>query len=107
MLSAGQVRWAYVPFEDRPGGKKRPVLILEVLADRAIVLEGRSKWKDGLTLLLALDSGHADALRIQLWRATYFYAENLREIRSDDIERCVGTLSKGETERVIRELNEL
>ena len=107
MLSPGQVRWAYVAFEDRPGGKVRPVIIIRVAGESVIVLEGRSRWKDGLTMLLALDSSHPDARRVPLWQATYFYAENLRRIPSIDVEKHIGTLSKSEAERVIRELGAL
>ena len=71
------------------------------------MLEGRGGYKERLTLLLALDHGHPDSRRIPLWKSTFFYAENLREIPCVDIDDYVGTLSKAETERVIRELNAL
>src|SRR5687767_12240602 len=41
-----EIWWASVPFEDGPGGKDRPCLVLAVRGDRARVAKITSKYRD-------------------------------------------------------------
>jgi mRNA-degrading endonuclease toxin of MazEF toxin-antitoxin module len=83
----GEIWWANVPFEDGPGSKDRPCLVLSVRGRRARVAKITTKRHDGRAGVIALP---ADAVGDARGRPSFLETEELREVRVREFRRRVG-----------------
>ncbi|MEU8567978.1 type II toxin-antitoxin system PemK/MazF family toxin [Streptomyces pathocidini] len=94
---AGEIWWAEVPFEDGPGSKDRPCLVLALRGKTALVAKITSKFheeRDGVVPLPPGSVGDASG------RASYLETEELREVPLKDFRRHVGAVDKKVWSRV-------
>ncbi|MBD0709872.1 MULTISPECIES: type II toxin-antitoxin system PemK/MazF family toxin [unclassified Streptomyces] len=73
----GEIWWADVPFEDGPGSKDRPCLVLSLRGDRALVAKITSKHHDERPGVIALPPGVVGDAR---GRASFLETDELREV---------------------------
>ncbi|MFG3285757.1 type II toxin-antitoxin system PemK/MazF family toxin [Streptomyces sp. NPDC048111] len=84
---AGEIWWAQVPFEDVPGGKDRPCLVLRVRGDAVTVAKITSKYHDERPGVIPLPPGTvADAHG----RPSFLETDELREMGTGAFRRRVG-----------------
>ncbi|PJN26629.1 transcriptional modulator of MazE/toxin, MazF [Streptomyces sp. CB02613] len=98
---AGEVWWADVPYEDGPGSKDRPCLVLSVRGRgrgrTAVVAKITSKHHEERPGVIALPAG---AVGDRQGRRSFLETEELREVRVDAFRRRVGAVDPGVWERV-------
>ncbi|WP_306324866.1 type II toxin-antitoxin system PemK/MazF family toxin [Streptomyces venezuelae] len=85
---AAEIWWADVPFEDGPGSKDRPCLVLSVRGDRALVAKITSKYHDERPGVIALPPG---AVGDAQGRPSFLETDELREVPVRGFRRRVGT----------------
>ncbi|MGW6963840.1 type II toxin-antitoxin system PemK/MazF family toxin [Streptomyces zaomyceticus] len=84
---AAEIWWADVPFEDGPGSKDRPCLVLSVRGDNALVAKITSKYHDERPGVIALPPG---AVGDAQGRPSFLETDELREVPVSDFRRKVG-----------------
>ncbi|MFD9435201.1 type II toxin-antitoxin system PemK/MazF family toxin [Streptomyces sp. NPDC060002] len=84
-----EIWWADVPFEDGPGAKDRPCLVLMVRGDRATVAKITSKYHDERAGVIPLPPG---AVGDAQGRPSFLETDELRQIRMSDFRRRVGVV---------------
>ncbi len=84
---AREIWWAEVPFEDGPGSKDRPCLVLSVRGDRALVAKITSKYHDERPGVIALPPGAVGDAR---GRASFLETDELRDVPLVEFRRRVG-----------------
>jgi mRNA-degrading endonuclease toxin of MazEF toxin-antitoxin module len=85
----GEVWWASVPYEDRPGAKDRPCLVLSVRGRTARVAKITSRSHAELPGVFALPAGTIDD---PAGRQSYLQSTELREVPLPDFRRRAGAL---------------
>ncbi|MEV8522625.1 type II toxin-antitoxin system PemK/MazF family toxin [Streptomyces sp. NPDC052000] len=86
---AGEIWWAEVPYEDAPGGKDRPCLVLRVRGDLVTVAKITSKYHDERAGVIPLPPGTvADAHG----RPSFLETDELREVGVWAFRRRVGVV---------------
>ncbi|MDX3608421.1 MULTISPECIES: type II toxin-antitoxin system PemK/MazF family toxin [Streptomyces] len=98
---AGEVWWADVPYEDGPGSKDRPCLVISVRGRgrgrTALVAKITSKHHEERPGVIALPAGTVGDRR---GRQSFLETDELREVRVDAFRRRVGAVDPGLWERV-------
>ncbi|MGO1020716.1 type II toxin-antitoxin system PemK/MazF family toxin [Streptomyces rubiginosohelvolus] len=98
---AGEVWWADVPYEDGPGSKDRPCLVISVRGRgrgrTALVAKITSKHHEERPGVIALPAG---AVGDRRGRQSFLETDELREVRVDAFRRRVGAVDPGVWERV-------
>ncbi|MFC9588284.1 type II toxin-antitoxin system PemK/MazF family toxin [Streptomyces sp. NPDC056944] len=84
---AAEIWWADVPFEDGPGSKDRPCLVLLVRGDSALVAKITSKYHDERPGVIALPPGSVGDAQ---GRPSFLETDELREVPVADFRRRVG-----------------
>ncbi|WP_432055144.1 type II toxin-antitoxin system PemK/MazF family toxin [Streptomyces sp. bgisy022] len=92
-----EIWWAGVPFEDRPGSKDRPCLVLTVHGDRVTVAKITTRSGDGRPGVVPLPPGSVGDAR---GRASYLETDELRDVPLEDFRRRAGVLDPALWERV-------
>ncbi len=95
----GEIWWADVPFEDRPGSKDRPCLVLSVRRGAARVVKITSRHGDGRPGVIALPGG---AVGDRRGRASYLETDEVREVPLGDFRRRGGAMDPALWGRVRR-----
>ncbi|MFD3663217.1 type II toxin-antitoxin system PemK/MazF family toxin [Streptomyces sp. NPDC058659] len=85
---AGEIWWADVPFEDGPGSKDRPCLVLVLRGDSALVAKITSKYHDERQGVIPLPPG---AVGDAQGRPSFLETDELRDVPVVDFRRKVGT----------------
>lgn len=86
---AAEIWWANVPYEDGPGGKDRPCLVLGVRGDVVTVAKITSKYHDERAGVIPLPPGAVGDTR---GRASFLETDELREVPVWDFRRRVGVM---------------
>ncbi|MEU2997911.1 MULTISPECIES: type II toxin-antitoxin system PemK/MazF family toxin [unclassified Streptomyces] len=98
---AGEVWWADVPYEDGPGSKDRPCLVISVrgrgAGRTAVVAKITSKHHEERPGVIALPAG---TVGDRQGRQSFLETDELREVRVDAFRRRVGAVDPGLWERV-------
>ncbi|MFE1440048.1 type II toxin-antitoxin system PemK/MazF family toxin [Streptomyces sp. NPDC058739] len=84
-----EIWWANVPFEDRPGAKDRPCLVLAVRGRRVVVAKITSRFHDERAGVIPLPPGAVGDAR---GRASFLETDELREVAVSDFRRRVGVV---------------
>ncbi|WP_329217770.1 type II toxin-antitoxin system PemK/MazF family toxin [Streptomyces sp. NBC_01485] len=84
-----EIWWANVPFEDGPGTKDRPCLVLMVRGDRVTVAKITSKYHDERAGVIPLPPG---AVGDAQGRPSFLETDELRQVRVRDFRRRVGVV---------------
>ncbi|MFJ9694183.1 type II toxin-antitoxin system PemK/MazF family toxin [Kitasatospora sp. NPDC101183] len=95
-----EIWWAEVPFEDGPGAKDRPCLVLRVNGRTATVAKITSK-QHARPGVLALPPG---TVGDRQGRASWLETDELREVALRDFRRRAGTVDRQTWARVERAL---
>ncbi|MGI5355443.1 type II toxin-antitoxin system PemK/MazF family toxin [Streptomyces sp. CA-252508] len=74
---SGEIWWADVPYEDGPGSKDRPCLVLAVRGDQALVAKITSRYRDERPGVIALPPGAVGDAR---GRPSFLETEELRDV---------------------------
>ncbi|MGW5776092.1 type II toxin-antitoxin system PemK/MazF family toxin [Streptomyces sp. NPDC003863] len=85
---AGEIWWADVPYEDGPGSKDRPCLVLVVRGDSAVVAKITSKYHDERPGVIALPPGSVGDAQ---GRPSFLETDELRDVPVWEFRRRVGT----------------
>ncbi|WP_405480871.1 type II toxin-antitoxin system PemK/MazF family toxin [Streptomyces sp. NBC_00009] len=85
----GEIWWAQVPYEDGPGDKDRPCLVLAVRRRRARVAKITSKYHDERAGVIALPPGTVGDAQ---GRPSFLETDELREVPVGDFRRRAGVL---------------
>ncbi|MER8084500.1 type II toxin-antitoxin system PemK/MazF family toxin [Streptomyces sp. NPDC058316] len=93
----GEIWWAEVPYEDGPGAKDRPCLVLSVRGGSARVAKITSKHHQERPGVIALPAGTVGDARE---RASFLETDELREVAVRGFRRRVGVVDPGVWERV-------
>ncbi|MEU9847359.1 type II toxin-antitoxin system PemK/MazF family toxin [Streptomyces sp. NPDC047985] len=93
----GEIWWAEVPYEDGPGVKDRPCLVLRVRGGSALVAKITSKNHGGRPGVVALPAGAVGDAR---GRASFLETDELREVAVRVFRRRVGVVDPEVWERV-------
>ncbi|MFD6426613.1 type II toxin-antitoxin system PemK/MazF family toxin [Streptomyces sp. NPDC060198] len=83
----GEIWWAEVPYEDGPGSKDRPCLVLSVRSDRAVVAKITSKHHEERPGVIALPAGTVDDAQ---GRRSFLETNELRDVAVGGFRRRVG-----------------
>ncbi|RVU24440.1 type II toxin-antitoxin system PemK/MazF family toxin [Streptomyces antnestii] len=83
----GEIWWALVPYEDGPGGKDRPCLVLAVRRRRVRVAKITSKYHDERAGVIALPPGSVGDAH---GRPSFLEPDELREVPVGDFRRRAG-----------------
>lgn len=94
---AAEIWWANVPYEDGPGAKDRPCLVLSVRGDRVLVAKITSRHHEELTGVIPLPPGSVGDPR---GRASFLQTGELREVPVREFRRRVGTVDPALWDRV-------
>ncbi|MEU4878510.1 type II toxin-antitoxin system PemK/MazF family toxin [Streptomyces sp. NPDC021608] len=92
-----EIWWADVPFEDGPGAKDRPCLVLVVRGDRVTVAKITSKYHAERPGVIPLPPG---AVGDAHGRPSYLETDELRQVRLGDFRRRVGEVDPALWDRV-------
>ncbi|MGP3923635.1 type II toxin-antitoxin system PemK/MazF family toxin [Streptomyces sp. 8N616] len=93
----GEIWWADVPYEDGPGSKDRPCLVLALRGDVALVAKITSQARERRDGVIALPDGEVgDAAG----HRSYLETEELREVPVVEFRRHVGAVDRGVWARV-------
>ncbi|MGY6023182.1 type II toxin-antitoxin system PemK/MazF family toxin [Streptomyces spinosirectus] len=84
-----EIWWANVPYEDGPGEKDRPCLVLVVHGERATVAKITSKYHDERSGVIPLPPGAVGDAR---GRASFLETDELREVPVWEFRRRVGVV---------------
>ncbi|MDX3528385.1 type II toxin-antitoxin system PemK/MazF family toxin [Streptomyces sp. ID05-39B] len=84
-----EIWWANVPFEDGPGAKDRPCLVLVVRGNRVTVAKITSRYHDERAGVIPLPPGAVGDTR---GRASYLETDELRQVALGDFRRRVGVV---------------
>ncbi|MFD3517264.1 type II toxin-antitoxin system PemK/MazF family toxin [Streptomyces sp. NPDC058657] len=84
---AGEIWWADVPFEDGPGSKDRPCLVLSVRGENAVVAKITSKWQHDRAGVIALPPGSVGDAQ---GRPSFLETDELRDVALWEFRRRVG-----------------
>ncbi|MGW2819409.1 type II toxin-antitoxin system PemK/MazF family toxin [Streptomyces sp. NPDC001443] len=84
-----EIWWASVPYEDRPGGKDRPCLVLSVHGRRATVAKITSRYHDERAGVIPLPPG---AVGDAQGRTSFLETDELRQVPLMDFRRRVGVV---------------
>ncbi|MGW7254899.1 type II toxin-antitoxin system PemK/MazF family toxin [Streptomyces sp. NPDC054834] len=85
----GDIWWANVPYEDGPGGKDRPCLVLAVRGNRATVAKITSKYHDERAGVIPLPPGSVGDAH---GRPSFLETDELRHVAVWDFRRRVGVV---------------
>lgn len=94
---AGEIWWADVPYEDGPGSKDRPCLVLSVRGDRARIAKITSKHHEERAGVIALPPGAVGDAR---GRRSYLETDELRDVALWGFRRRVGVADAAVWDRV-------
>lgn len=83
----GEIWWAQVPYEDGPGSKDRPCLVLSVHNGRAVVAKITSKHHEERPGVIALPDGTVGDAR---GRRSFLETDELREVALGGFRRRAG-----------------
>ncbi|WP_327355779.1 type II toxin-antitoxin system PemK/MazF family toxin [Streptomyces sp. NBC_01304] len=83
----GEIWWADVPFEDGPGSKDRPCLVLSVRGESVLVAKITSKYHDERAGVIPLPPGSVGDAH---GRASFLETDELREVPLWEFRRRVG-----------------
>jgi hypothetical protein len=86
---AAEIWWASVPYEDGPGAKDRPCLVLGVRGEVVTVAKITSKYHDERAGVIPLPPGAVGDAR---GRASFLETDELREVSVWDFRRRVGVV---------------
>ena len=86
---AAEIWWALVPYEDRPGQKDRPCLVLSLRGDIALVAKITSKYHDERPGVIPLPPGSVGDAQ---GRASFLETDELREIPVRNFRRRAGAV---------------
>lgn len=86
---AAEIWWANVPYEDGPGGKDRPCLVLAVHGRRATVAKITSKYHDERAGVIPLPPGSVGDTQ---GRTSFLETDELREVALWEFRRRVGVV---------------
>ncbi|MFG3345608.1 type II toxin-antitoxin system PemK/MazF family toxin [Streptomyces sp. NPDC048018] len=84
---AGEIWWADVPYEDGPGSKDRPCLVLARRGDSALVAKITSRYHDERPGVIALPPGSVGDAR---GRPSFLETDELRDVPVGEFRRRVG-----------------
>ncbi|MEV5969723.1 type II toxin-antitoxin system PemK/MazF family toxin [Streptomyces sp. NPDC051921] len=84
---AGEIWWADVPYEDGPGSKDRPCLVLALRGDSALVAKITSKYHDERPGVIALPPGSVGDAH---GRPSFLETDELRDVPVWEFRRRVG-----------------
>ncbi|WP_327315374.1 type II toxin-antitoxin system PemK/MazF family toxin [Streptomyces sp. NBC_01235] len=84
-----EIWWADVPFEDGPGAKDRPCLVLMVRGDRVTVAKITSRYHDERAGVIPLPPG---AVGDAQGRPSFLETDELRQVPVRDFRRRVGVV---------------
>ncbi|MEV4329626.1 type II toxin-antitoxin system PemK/MazF family toxin [Streptomyces sp. NPDC049597] len=87
--SPGEIWWADVPYEDGPGSKDRPCLVLSVRGGTALVAKITSRYHDERSGVIALPPGTVGDAQ---GRPSFLETDELRDVRVGEFRRRVGTV---------------
>ncbi|MDQ0796138.1 type II toxin-antitoxin system PemK/MazF family toxin [Streptomyces sp. B1I3] len=96
----GEIWWADVPFEDGPGSKDRPCLVLSVRGGTAVVAKITSRSHEERPGVIALPPGAVGDAR---GRQSFLETDELRDVAMSGFRRKAGEVEASVWERV-REL---
>ncbi|MFJ9180250.1 type II toxin-antitoxin system PemK/MazF family toxin [Streptomyces sp. NPDC102360] len=88
----GDIWWALVPYEDGPGGKDRPCLVLSVRRGVATVAKITSRYHDERPGVIALPPGSVGDAH---GRASFLETDELRSVPVGDFRRRAGVIDPG------------
>ncbi|MGW7055010.1 type II toxin-antitoxin system PemK/MazF family toxin [Streptomyces sp. NPDC054887] len=94
---AGEIWWADVPYEDGPGSKDRPCLVLSVRGDSALIAKITSKHHEERPGVIALPAGAVGDAR---GRPSFLETDELRDVGVREFRRRVGTADPAVWDRV-------
>ncbi|MEU6985557.1 type II toxin-antitoxin system PemK/MazF family toxin [Streptomyces sp. NPDC046324] len=94
---AGEIWWADVPYEDGPGSKDRPCLVLSLRGDRVLVAKITSKYHDERPAVIALPPGSVGDAQ---GRPSFLETDELREVPVWEFRRRVGAADPTVWDRV-------
>jgi mRNA-degrading endonuclease toxin of MazEF toxin-antitoxin module len=86
---AAEIWWANVPYEDGPGAKDRPCLVLVVRGKRVTVAKITSKYHDERPGVIPLPPGTVGDAQ---GRPSFLETDELREVPVGDFRRRVGVV---------------
>ncbi|MCX5312868.1 type II toxin-antitoxin system PemK/MazF family toxin [Streptomyces sp. NBC_00154] len=95
----GEIWWAEVPYEDGPGSKDRPCLVLSVRDGTARVAKITSKYHEERPGVIALPPGAVGDPR---GRASFLETDELRDVVVRGFRRRVGVVDPGVWDQVRR-----
>ncbi|MFC8272154.1 type II toxin-antitoxin system PemK/MazF family toxin [Streptomyces sp. NPDC057271] len=84
---AGEIWWAEVPYEDGPGSKDRPCLVLALRGDSALVAKITSRYHDERQGVIPLPPG---AVGDAQGRPSFLETDELREVPVGEFRRRAG-----------------
>ncbi|MFI2783137.1 type II toxin-antitoxin system PemK/MazF family toxin [Streptomyces sp. ALB3] len=93
----GEIWWADVPFEDGPGSKDRPCLVLSVRGRSAVVVKITSRHHEERPGVIALPPGSVGDAR---GRRSFLETDELRDVPLSGFRRKAGELDAGVWGRV-------
>ncbi|MEU0129254.1 MULTISPECIES: type II toxin-antitoxin system PemK/MazF family toxin [unclassified Streptomyces] len=93
----GEIWWADVPYEDGPGSKDRPCLVLSVRGGTAVVAKITSKHHEERPGVIALPAGAVGDAR---GRRSFLETDELRDVAVSDFRRKAGEVDPGLWDRV-------
>ncbi|TGB13009.1 type II toxin-antitoxin system PemK/MazF family toxin [Streptomyces sp. MZ04] len=82
-----EIWWAKVPYEDGPGGKDRPCLVLSVRGDSAVVAKITSKYHDERAGVIPLPPGSVGDAH---GRPSFLETDELRDVPVWEFRRRAG-----------------
>ncbi|MFD5425882.1 type II toxin-antitoxin system PemK/MazF family toxin [Streptomyces sp. NPDC127084] len=89
MPQPGEIWWADVPYEDGPGSKDRPCLVLRVRGGAVRVAKITSKYHDARPGVIPLPPG---AVGDAQGRPSFLETDEVRDVRVRDFRRRVGVM---------------
>lgn len=84
-----EIWWARVPYEDGPGDKDRPCLVLSVRGERAVVAKITSKYHDERAGVIPLPPGSVGDAR---GRPSFLETDELRDVPVWEFRRRAGVV---------------
>ncbi|MEU1025807.1 type II toxin-antitoxin system PemK/MazF family toxin, partial [Streptomyces sp. NPDC005904] len=84
-----EIWWARVPYEDGPGGKDRPCLVLSVRGERARVAKITSKFHEERAGVIPLPPGSVGDAE---GRASFLETDELRDVPLWEFRRRAGVV---------------
>ncbi|MFJ8669045.1 type II toxin-antitoxin system PemK/MazF family toxin [Streptomyces sp. NPDC093600] len=84
---AGEIWWADVPYEDGPGSKDRPCLVLALRGDSVLVAKITSRYHDDRPGVIALPPGSVGDAH---GRPSFLETDELRQVPVEGFRRRVG-----------------